>query len=93
VTSFEARMAVLGERFRGRARDDAARIRGALARGELDEVMRASHGLAGVAGIFGHHAIGDAAERVELGVDEALPPAEVESRCRQLLALLDEVAD
>jgi hypothetical protein len=53
---------------------------------------REGHRRSGTARIFGHHDIADAAEQVEVAIDEDLAPAEIESGCRALLARLDAVA-
>jgi HPt (histidine-containing phosphotransfer) domain-containing protein len=92
VSSFESRMAALGERFRQRAIEDAARLRKALAVSDSATLLSLSHGLAGTAGIFGHRDLGDAAEQLEVAIDEASAPAEIASRCRALLIRLDAVA-
>jgi HPt (histidine-containing phosphotransfer) domain-containing protein len=92
MSSFESRMAALAERFRRRAREDAEQIRGALSGGDRGTLLRVSHGLSGTAGIFGHHDVGDAAEQVELAIEENMIPAEIDARCRSLLARIDAVA-
>jgi HPt (histidine-containing phosphotransfer) domain-containing protein len=89
MSEFETRMAALRLRFRERAAEESERIRAALAAGDRQTVGKTAHSLSGSAGLFGHAELGDAAEQVEIAIDEDLPTREIEARAHILLALLD----
>jgi HPt (histidine-containing phosphotransfer) domain-containing protein len=91
MSEFEARMAVLRERFRERAAQAECQIRDAMARGDREALERASHSLSGSAGIFGHAELGLAAEQVELGIEADIPANVLEARCEFLLERLVHV--
>src|SRR5207237_1056054 len=82
MTEFEARMAVLRERFRDRAAAAREQIRTALASRDYEALERMSHSLSGTAGIFGHPKLGLAAEQVEIGIEENISADALEARCR-----------
>lgn len=83
-----AKMAELSARFSARAADDSGAIAEALAADDRATLADIAHKLAGNAGMFGHHAIGEAAlaleEAAESGAEVAAPAA----RLRHLLAAL-----
>jgi HPt (histidine-containing phosphotransfer) domain-containing protein len=69
MSDFEVRMEALRSRFRGRAGAEAARLEAALTAGDRTELLRASHALAGNAGLFSFTALGKQAEQIEQAID------------------------
>jgi HPt (histidine-containing phosphotransfer) domain-containing protein len=99
---FRERMTELRRGFVVRARQDAVEIGrladrlaagpGLLAADRVDLVRRL-HTLAGAAGLFGEHAIGDTAFRLEAALrDDAPPPPSLRDELVGLEQLLDAVA-
>jgi HPt (histidine-containing phosphotransfer) domain-containing protein len=88
VSGIESKLAELAARFAARAPAERAAIAEALAAGDTQEVIDRAHKLAGIAGMFGHHEVGQAALALEeaamAGEDCAQPGA-------ALLALLDRL--
>ena len=89
MSDFESRMAALRLRFRERAAQESDRIRDALALGDRQTLGKSAHSLSGSAGLFGHTALGEAAEQLEIAIDEGLPTPEIDARAQLLLARLD----
>ena len=92
MSEFETRMAALRLRFRDRAAEESKRIRDELAAGDRQTLGKSAHSLSGSAGLFGHAALGDAAEQVEIAIDEDLSMREIEPRAEILLTLLNEAS-
>ncbi|WP_126176923.1 Hpt domain-containing protein [Tsuneonella rigui] len=88
MSGIESKLAELAARFAARAPAERAAIAEALAAGDTQEVIDRAHKLAGIAGMFGHHEVGQAA----LALEEAAMASE---DCAQpgaaLLALLDRL--
>lgn len=63
------RMAQLRTRFAARLTGDCEAIAKAFAAGDLPRVRHLAHGLAGIAGSFGHAAVGDAAYDLEQAIE------------------------
>ncbi|MFB0613077.1 Hpt domain-containing protein [Aurantiacibacter poecillastricola] len=61
----EARMAQMAERFAARAGEYRAILQEAVARDDREAVCSQAHKLAGIAAMFGHPEIGEAAARLE----------------------------
>lgn len=93
MTAFEERMKALRRRFQDRAADAHRRIVRALDPLDQAELRIVSHQLAGIAAIFGHPQVGDAAERVEAALDEALLDAELSARSNALLEALAPIIE
>ena len=95
MSEFEERMAALRARFIERARHDHQALGEALSAQDLAAIRHVAHGLSGIAGMFGHEAIGTAAATVE-DLAEAPPEtadaASLDKAVRSLLTLLDQVA-
>jgi HPt (histidine-containing phosphotransfer) domain-containing protein len=91
TTDFDARMAGLRSRFRERAASSATGLRAALAAGDLAEVVRLAHVLAGSGGLFGYPELGAAASEVEVAAESGDRPALVRLM-PELVRLLDEAA-
>ena len=81
-------MAALRLRFRERARRDAGKLADALRALDPDGLRRVSHGLAGTAGIFGFHEVGDAAQRLEDALDAGEDWPALDRLCTALTDLL-----
>lgn len=84
MTAFDERLAGLRARFVARAAQDGVRLRDVADAGDLAEIRRIAHGLAGTAGTFGFPQISDAARAVE----EA--PGDLRTPLARLLELLDQ---
>ena len=84
-------MAALRLRFRERASRDARTLAEALPGLERDVLRRTSHGLAGTAGIFGFHEIGDAAQLLEDAFDAVEDRPVLDRLCGELMDLLDQI--
>lgn len=91
MTEADARMALLRQRFKARASADRAAIAEALGAGDRDQLLHLAHGLAGIAGIFGHAEVGACASSVEAAIDAAEPEAELAALTQALIAALDAV--
>lgn len=65
----EQRLAQLRTRFAARLTGDREAIAKAFAAGDLPRVRHLAHGLAGIAGSFGHAAVGDAAYDLEQAIE------------------------
>ena len=78
------RMAAMHQRFLERAARDRAVITSAFAVHDWPEVQRVSHGLAGIAGTFGHPLIGDCAYAVEQAIDAGDNDERAEALWREL---------
>ncbi len=91
MTEFESRMAELRARFVVRAADDRARLVIAIQDQDRAEIRRLAHGLSGTGGVFGFAALSDAAEAVEVGVDEGRDWADLRALCGLLLDALEAV--
>lgn len=83
-------MAALRGRFHARALEEADTITGQLSAGAWGPLRDLSHGLSGRAGMFGFHAIGDAARAVEQAIDAGAAPEAVRALGETLVALLRE---
>ena len=70
MTDFDDRMRLLRQRFAERALEDRAALLDALAAGDLPEVRRIVHSLAGAGGTFGYPDVSVAAQRIEDALDE-----------------------
>jgi HPt (histidine-containing phosphotransfer) domain-containing protein len=82
-------MARMRLRFRERALQDARALEDALHDGPagMAEIASLAHGLAGMAGMFGHTAIGEAATAIDrVFADEERPSPEM---VRALVAIID----
>ncbi len=86
MSGIEGKLAELAARFAARASAERTAIAEALASGDTPAVVDRAHKLAGIAGMFEHHEVGEAALALEeaalAGEDCAQPGA-------ALLALLD----
>ena len=92
MTDPQAQMALLRERFLLRARADRAAIMAALDAGDRDRLLRLAHGLAGIAGIFGHADVGARASVLEDAVEAGEAGAALMAKARALADALDAVA-
>ena len=81
-------MGELRRRFAGRADGELRRLTDAIDRGDAEEIASISHRLAGNAGVFGFHQLGDAAKEVEDALDHGAPRAELERSCKILVTQL-----
>jgi HPt (histidine-containing phosphotransfer) domain-containing protein len=88
VSTIESKLAELAARFAARAPAMRAAIAAALAAGDTPAVIEGAHKLAGIAGMFGHADIGDAALALE---DAAMTGADCAEHGAALLALLDNL--
>jgi HPt (histidine-containing phosphotransfer) domain-containing protein len=89
--TFDARMEQLRLRFQARAGEDRARLEESVAGERWDEILRIAHGLSGIAGVFGHHEVGEAAQLVEEAIDTGLGPEGVRPLCAALIERLERV--
>ena len=88
MTNFEQRMAELRGRFAARTDGELRRLIGAIDRRDAEAIGSIAHRLAGNAGVFGFHQLGDAAKEVEDALDGRAPADELERSCRTLAAQL-----
>jgi HPt (histidine-containing phosphotransfer) domain-containing protein len=86
VSGVESKLAELAARFAARAPAERVAIANALAAGDTPAVIDRAHKLAGIAGMFGHIEVGQAALALE---EAALAGVDCEERGAALLALLD----
>jgi HPt (histidine-containing phosphotransfer) domain-containing protein len=86
VSGIESKLAELAARFAARAPAERAAIAEALAAGDNPAVIDRAHKLAGIAGMFGHREIGEAAFALE---DAVLAQRDCAKPAADLLALLD----
>lgn len=91
VNASDARMEALRRRFQDRARADGAALLIALQAEDRQRLLYLAHGLAGVAGIFGHAEISAQAAAVEAGLEAGLDEAALTHLVHRLVAALDEV--
>ncbi|MEB3416799.1 Hpt domain-containing protein [Alteriqipengyuania sp. WL0013] len=88
MTDVANRMAQLAGQFAARAADERARLAVALAASDRASLQEQAHKLAGIAGMFGHPRIGEAAleleEAAEGGFDVSAPGAELDSLLAEL---------
>ena len=85
-----AKMAELSARFAARAADERAGLLAAVERGDRLAIETQAHKLAGIAQMFGHPEIGDAAARLEeaaIAGEDVTPAA---TRLDRLLVALSE---
>lgn len=91
-SAYEQRMAELRTRFAVRAGEDRRKISEALAAGDRPGARRLAHGLAGIAGTFGHGELGERAYELERALDDPRDD-EGAARCwRELDRLLGDAA-
>jgi HPt (histidine-containing phosphotransfer) domain-containing protein len=88
VTALESKLAELAARFAARAPAERAAIASALAASDRAELVDRAHKLAGIAGMFGHSAIGAAALAVE---EAALAGEDCSRQGAALLELLEQI--
>ena len=86
MSGIESKLAELAARFAACAPAERAAIADALAAGDTPAVIDRAHKLAGIAGMFGHHAIGEAAHTLE---EAALAGEDCAQLGAALLSLLD----
>lgn len=91
MSDVDARMEALRRRFRDRAVADRAAIAAALDDGDRARLLYLVHGLAGIAGIFGHPHVGAAASAVEEAIDAGAPDDQVAGLAGALTEALDAV--
>ena len=65
MSPVEAKLAELAVRFAARASGERAALAAAVAASDRDAIVERAHKLAGIAGMFGHEAIGAAAFSLE----------------------------
>ncbi|HJT41576.1 MAG TPA: hypothetical protein VJ762_14700 [Sphingobium sp.] len=87
----DAQLEALRRRFHARARTDSASILVALKERDREKLLYLAHGLAGIAGIFGHAEIGAQAAAVEEGLEAGLDEAGLAHRALALVAALEQV--
>ena len=88
MTDFDQRMAELRGRFAARTDGELRRLIEAIDRRDAEEIGAISHRLAGNAGVFGFHQLGDAAKEVGEALDRDAPADELERSCRVLVTRL-----
>jgi HPt (histidine-containing phosphotransfer) domain-containing protein len=88
VSGIESKLAELAARFAARAPAERAAIADALAARDTPAVIDRAHKLAGIAGMFGPHEIGQAALALE---EAALTGEHCAEPGAALLALLDNL--
>lgn len=86
MTPLEERIAALAAKFAARAPEERAALAQAIEAGDEAALIERAHKLAGIAGMFGHHAIGEAALAVE---EAALAGGDWRPLAADLLAKLD----
>ena len=84
MNDMAARMGELSARFAARAVEERAELADAVAAGDREAVRQRAHKLAGVAAMFGHPAVGEAALALELA-------AERDERLEEPAATLDRL--
>lgn len=89
MPDFRVRFDRLRQRFLAQLADEAAMLTADAGAGDWIAVRNVCHGLSGRAGMFGFHAIGEAARAVEEGID-ADGRAEM-ALLDRLLTLIDDV--
>ena len=85
MSAVDSKMAELAARFAARSAEERAALSAALREGDLASLQSRAHKLAGIAPMFGHAGIGDAALDLELAVEEG---GDFEASARRLDALL-----
>ena len=86
MNPLEERIAALAAKFAARAPEERDALAAAIEAGDESAVIDRAHKLGGIAGMFGHHSIGEAA----LGVEEAaLAGGDWRPLAEDLLARLD----
>ncbi len=91
MAEFDERMAGLRARFRDRAASSSVALRAAAEAGDLTELVRLAHILAGSAGLFGYPEVGAAAGEVEHAAENGDRPA-LARLMSELIILLEAVA-
>ena len=86
MSGIESKLAELAARFAARASAERTAIADALAADNTAAVIDHAHKLAGIAGMFGHHEVGQAALTLE---EAALAGEDCAEPGTALLALLD----
>ncbi len=77
-------------RFRQRAGEESRHLADALARGDISEIERLAHGLAGVAGLFGFADVG--AQALEIDGEFARGEALSLDKVRALIIALERLS-
>ena len=88
MSALDAKMDELGRRFAARAAEERAGLAAALAADDRETLQARAHKLAGIAPMFGHAEIGEAALALELAAEEGGDVAPVVARLDGLLAAL-----
>jgi HPt (histidine-containing phosphotransfer) domain-containing protein len=91
MSPLDERMAGLRLRFLVRAAAEREALAAAFARGDLVEVGRIAHGLAGAGGTFGFPALSDAAAGLEEALLEGAAPEALGPLVGGLLGRLDQL--
>ena len=86
MTSAEDKLAHLATRFAARAVDERLELAAALAADDREAMQTRAHKLAGVAAMFGHPAIGEAALALELAAESGEPLVDLAMQLDNLLA-------
>ncbi|OBX18628.1 hypothetical protein A9995_11785 [Erythrobacter sp. QSSC1-22B] len=89
MTGIEGKMAELALRFSARARDERLTIAALFACQDRSGISERAHKLAGIAGMFGHPQITDAALRLEAAADGTGAMDEAAERLLDLLAEIE----
>ena len=85
MSAVDNKMAELAARFAARSAEERTALSTALHEGDLAALQSRAHKLAGIAPMFGHSDIGEAALELELAVEES---GDVEASARRLDTLL-----
>ncbi|MBU2341799.1 MAG: Hpt domain-containing protein [Alphaproteobacteria bacterium] len=85
MTDIERKMADLAQRFATRAVEEREALTGSLASGDRAAIVERAHRLAGIAGMYGHPLITDAALALEASAERGLA---MEASGQRLLDLL-----
>ena len=89
MTDIERKMAELAARFAARAGEERAAFMVSLATGDCTGVAARAHRLAGIAGMYGHPLITEAALALEAAAELGEPMDEPGQRLIALLAALE----
>jgi HPt (histidine-containing phosphotransfer) domain-containing protein len=88
VSDLEIRMAQLSARFAARAADERAALNQRVTAGDRAGVQDRAHKLAGIAAMFGHPDVGEAALALELAAEAGDPIGPAAARLDTLLAAI-----
>ena len=89
MTSFDERLTELRAKFIARSRSERAALAAASERGDLAEIKRVAHSLAGSGGLFGFPEISVAGQDLEAALDYGADAELLKPKCEALLRQLE----